>query len=287
MAVAQFRILAGIFLAILATQAIAASEFQYSIPPGWTDLRAAIVPGSDDHLTDNIPQALMRDAENRQFVVVAVDPVGTTYQRAGATFNAKEAQTTGKLTLDEMKKGAADLVAHFEAAGLPATLVETKVVKLNGVNVGTITIDVESTWGNRRLLQYLITGHKSLTVLSFAAPKADFDRYLPVFEASARATKGGYNHGSFDWERVFVAGGIGGLISVVAGSILAYVRKRRDAEAAIPEGDGEPAIAMATSKAPAASPMRKSSKYTWTCASCGNPVPLRLDQCRCGGAKPA
>jgi hypothetical protein len=287
MTVAKFRILAGIFLAILATQAIAASEFQYSIPPGWRDLHAAIAPGADDHLTDDIPQALMRDAANRQFAVVAVDPAGTTYQRAGATFNAKEAQTTGKLTPEAMTKGATDLVAQFEKAGLPATLVEAKLAKLNGVNVGVITIDVESTWGNRRLLQYLITGHKSLTVLSFAAPKADFDRYLPVFEASARATKGGYNYGSFNWDSVFVSGGIGGLVAVVAGSIIAYFRKRRDAEAASVAEDDGPAIATATTRAPAAPALKKSSKYTWACPSCGNPVPSRLDQCRCGAPKPA
>jgi hypothetical protein len=287
MTVAKFRILAGIFLATVAMQANAASEFQYSIPSGWRDLRAAIVPGSDDHLTDDIPQALMRDAANRQFAVVAVDPVGTTYQRAGATFNAKEAQTTGKLTPDAMTKGATDLVAQFEKAGLPATLVEAKLVKLNGVNVGMITIDVESTWGSRRLLQYLITGHKSLTVLSFAAPKDDFSRYLPVFEASARATKGGYNYGAFDWESVFVSGGIGGLVAVVAGSVIAYVRKRRDAEAADGAADGGDAVARAPARARFASPPKKSSKYVWTCPSCGNPVPMRIDPCRCGTPKPA
>jgi hypothetical protein len=286
MVVAKFRILAGIFVAVLATQANAASEFQYSIPSGWTDLHAAIAPGADDHLTDNIPQALMRDAENRQFAVVAVDPVGTTYQKAGATFNAKEAQTTGKLTSEAMTKGATELVAQFEKAGLPATLVEAKLVKLNGVNVGTITIDVESTWGNRRLLQYLITGRKSLTVLSFAAPKDEFSRYLPVFEASARATKGGYNYGSFNWDSFFVSGGIGALVAAVAGSIIAFVRKRRDAEAA-DVADGGDAIASAPARGRSSPPQKKTSKYVWTCQSCGNPVPMRIDQCRCGAPKPA
>jgi hypothetical protein len=286
MTVARFRILAGIFLAIVATQAIAASEFQYSIPQGWRDLRFALTPANGNKDVNDIPQSLLLDAASGQFAAVAVDPAGTTYQRAGATFNAKETQTTGKLTLEAMTKGAADLVTQFEKAGLPATLIEAKLVKMNGVNVGMTTIDVESNWGNRRLVQYLITGHKSLTVLSFAAPKADYDRYLPVFEASARATKGGYNYGSFDWQRVFVAGGIGGLISVVAGSILAFVRKRRNAEAAVAAGDGGSAAA-APARTPGAAPPKKSSKYTWTCPGCGNPVPSRLDQCRCGAAKPA
>jgi len=286
MTVAKFRILAGIFLATVATQANAASEFQYSIPPGWRDLRLALTPANGNKDVNDIPQQLMVDAMSGRFAAVAVDPDGTTYQRAGATFNAKEAPTTGLLTLDAMKKGATDLVAQFEAAGLPATLVEVKMVKLNGVNVGMTTIDVESVWGSRRLLQYLITGHKSLTVLSYAAPKADFSRYLSTFEASARATKGGYNYGSFNWESVFVSAGIGALVFGVAGLIMGFVRKQRDAAAA-GAADGGEAVARAPARSSSASPQKKSSKYVWTCTACGNPVPMRIDQCRCGAAKAA
>ena len=278
------RIAAAIFLAIgLAAQARAASEFQYSIPPGWRDLKFALTPANGNRDVNDIPQQLMVDAMSGRFAAVAVDPNGTTYQKAGATFNAIEAQVTGRLSVEAVNRGASDLISQLTAAGVTATLIDAKLVKLNGVEVGRTIVNIETEKENRTLLQYLITGKKSLTVLSYAAPKADFDRYLPTFEASALATRGGYKFG-WNWERTFVAGGIGALIFGAASLIMGYVRKRRDAEAAENAEPGGEAVAPA--RAPAAAPLKKSSKYTWTCPGCGNPVPSRLDQCRCGAAKP-
>jgi hypothetical protein len=284
----RFRILAGLFLAIgLAAQAHAASEFQYSIPPGWRDLKLALSPANGNRDVNDIPQQLLVDTMSGRFAAVAVDPNGTTYQKAGATFNAIEANTTGRMTVEALNRAGADLISQLAAAGFTATLLEARVVKMNGVNVGMTTVDIETEKETRRLLQYLITGKKTMAVLSFAAPKADFDRYLPAFEASARATKGGYNYGSWDWERTFVAGGLGALIFGASAFVMGYVRKRRDAEAAVDAGDGGEPVAAAPARAAGASPLKKASKYTWTCPGCGNPVPSRLDQCRCGTGKPA
>ncbi|HEX7560307.1 MAG TPA: hypothetical protein VF386_13990, partial [Usitatibacter sp.] len=131
------RIAAGIFLAMgLAAQAHAASEFQYSIPPGWRDLKFALTPANGNRDVNDIPQQLMVDAMSGRFAAVAVDPNGTTYQKAGATFNAIEAQVTGRLSVEAVNRGASDLISQLTAAGVTATLIDAKLVKLNGVEVG-------------------------------------------------------------------------------------------------------------------------------------------------------
>lgn len=280
------RSLAGTCLAMgLALPGHAAGEFDYTIPAGWLDLRAAIsVAGFKD--TSNVPQRLLQDAGSGRFAAVAVDPSGSTKEMAGATFNAVEMQGAGRITIEVVNKGVEELVAQMEAAGLRVSVIEATLTKLNGVNVGMTTVDVDTPQGSRTLRQYLISGRKSATVLTYAAPKADFDRYLPVFEASARATKGGYNSGSFNWQRSFVVGGLGALFFGAASFVITYLRKRRaadeDGEAA---GGGE--SAPITQRSNSTPPAKKASRYVWTCPACGNPVPARLDQCRCGTAKPA
>lgn len=277
--------LVGVCLAMgLATPANAAGEFQYTIPAGWLDLRAAItVAGLKD--TSNVPQRLLQDAAGGRFAVVAVDPVGTTRERAGATFNAVEMQGAGRVTIEVVNKGMGELVAQLEAAGLGVSVIEATLTRLNGVTVGMTTVDIDTPQGSRRLRQYLISGRKSATVLSYAAPKAEFDRYLPVFEASARATKGGYDSGSFNWERAFVTGGIGALFFGAAGFIITYLRKRRTADGEGEAADGgQPVASMPGARS--TPPPKKTSKYVWTCPGCGNPVPARLKQCRCGAVKP-
>jgi hypothetical protein len=274
-----FRILAGVFLAIgITAQAHAASEFQYSIPPGWRDLRDALHPANGVKDVDNIPQQLMTEAASGRYTVVAVDPEGTTSRQVGASFNVVEAPKTQRVTLDVVNGAGDSVVKQLRSGGLRPTLIEARVSKLNGVNVGIITIDATSDQGTRRLLQYLIPGHKSLAVLTYAAPQRDFSRYLPAFEASALATRGAYEPGWFNWKSFFVSGAIGGLVAMAASLVMSFMRKRRDALAGITEDGAEAAHAP--------SPPKKASKYVWECPACGNPVPIRLTQCRCGAAKP-
>ncbi len=120
-------------------------------------------------------------------------------------------------------------------------------------------------------------------MLTYSAPKDEFAKYLPVFRASARATQGGYAASSgFNWKQTLAVGafaGFVGLIIAVLRKALAGSKKGEALEGAIQAATGRPA-------APAAPPAKKVS-YVWTCPGCGKPVPLRIDQCRCGTAKPA
>jgi hypothetical protein len=279
------RNLAAACLAMCLASPASAGEFEYSIPAGWIDLRAAITyAGSRD--TSNIPQRLLQDAGGGQYAVAAADPNGSTKDKAGATFNAVEMPGAGRVTIEVVKKGVDELVGQLEAAGLRVSVIDATLTKLNGVNVGMTTIDVDTPRGTRTLRQYLITGRKNMTVLSYGAPKAEFDRYLPVFEASARATKGGYEAGWFNWKRILVNAGIGALFFGMVGFVMGYVRKRRDAaEQGETAGDAQPAASKPGTRS--APPAKKTSRYVWACPGCGNPVPARLDQCRCGTARPA
>lgn len=122
-------------------------------------------------------------------------------------------------------------------------------------------------------MQDLISGRKISTVLSFAAPREDFDRYKPVFEGAAQATRGAYSHGGINWGRAFVSGGVVGGAVALGYLVLGLVRRRRDSS----EWEG----------APEPAPLRRASKYTWVCPACKNLVPTALDKCRCGAPRPA
>jgi hypothetical protein len=273
--------LAGILLAIGFAGTACAGEFKYSIPPGWRDLLMTM--GSQD--TSAIPREAVADAASGTFAVYAFDPANTTEKRIGASFNAVEAPTTGRLTEAAMESYAVDMAKQMRAAGLTAGYVDSGVISMNGAEVGRVTLDVESEQGgSRRLVQYLITGKKSSAALTYAAPKDEFARYVPVFNASVRATTGGYTAGGFNWRQTIAVGVFAG----ICGLLVAFVKGRaakRDAAVAASADDGQ-AVAAAPVKAPAA-PQAKPKSYVWTCPGCGKPVPLRIDQCRCGTAKPA
>ncbi len=273
-------LLAYAFIMLFATSR-PGGEFQYRLPDGWRDLRKTrSQPASD------LPQQVMADAASGRFAFMAVDPRNTRYDRLGSTFNAVETTTTGRVTEELAREQAAALGAQVKAAGLGFKLVDVKAVKIDGVPATATTAELETPQQTRTLLQYVLPGRKIAAVLSYSAPKEEFSRYLPVFEASAQATRGGYDHGSYHWERGVVAAGIGGAVGLCSMLALQLVRRRRDAqEAAEFAADGEGASVAA---APKPRPLAKSaSKYVWICPECDKPVPMRLTECRCGGAKPA
>jgi hypothetical protein len=273
--------LAGIVLAAGIATCAGAGEFQYSIPAGWRD----VLKSSQD--ASGIPQRMLTEAATGRFAVYAVDPSNTTPDKPGSTFNAVETPgPVGRITDMGLDSYSAELVAQIRAAGLKAGLVDVNVVSMNGVDVGMVTIDTDTEdGGNRRLLQFLFSGKKSGTVLTYAAPKDQFAQYLPVFRASARATQGGYAASSFNWRQTLAVGAFAAFVGLVIALLRKFLAGTKGGEAleeAIKAATGRPA----TPAAPAPLPAKKVS-YVWTCPGCGKPVPLRIDQCRCGTAKPA
>jgi len=267
----------GAAAALLALAAQAqAGEFTYILPPGWYD----ITNGAPRN--EPIPAFVLQDAASGRYARVAIDPKGTTLEKVGATFNAVESPTTGHLTSDLANKAGLALLTTLRSSKVAANLVSTSVVSMNGVDTGVLTLDVLAPDGWRRIRQYIIPGHKTTAVLTYGAPKDDFDKSTKVFETAARGTKGGYDPGVFHWGEVFKSGAIAGAVAGIAGAIVAWVRKRRVAADAPPE----PA-AVAAGAPPAKTPQRRAVKGLWYCDQCGNPVPSRIDTCRCGGKRPA
>jgi hypothetical protein len=278
----RFAVLLFVGLSFAIDLANAASEFKYKIPDGWWDLREVQLPGPGQKSMDNVPLKITMDATSGAYAIVAIDPQSTKFNRVGAAFNAVEAPTTGRITLQEMERFAPALIDQFKTAGLTASIFDVKVADFNGVKVGVTRFYVsdEKESDERTMVQYIIPGRKSAAVLTYSTPKADFNRFAATFEASARATKGGYEPGKFSYVRMVEVGGSFGLIAIFV--MLMRGRRQKAAARADAQG-GVPGTAVAP---PPAAEKKKTSKYTWDCPGCGNPVPSRLEQCRCGTAKP-
>jgi hypothetical protein len=261
-------------LAALTAPVAWAGEFTYAIPTGWQDLRRGI--GGND-----IPPELVAQASNPRYVAVAVDPSTTTRTRIGATFNAVETQTTGHVTPELARTVGQGIVAELSRAGVNPTLVDAGVEDFNGVTFGVLTLDARGTNATvYRMRQYIVPGHNMGTVLSYSAPRDDFDRLVPAFEESARGLKGAYDPGVFHMgefvrNTLYVT-----LVLMVLGAVLKLAR-RRNGTVQGEEHDADAASAQAKART------RAAAKHVWFCADCDNPVPLRLEQCRCGGRKPA
>lgn len=251
---------ASLWLALASAMA-AGGSLQYQIPPGWIDLRNSQTEDS------RIPQGLINEARRGKYVIYAVDPENLSPVGANATFNVIETPGRGVITEKLLQDTAAGASTEAERMGFEMKLLEAKVVKLGGVDVGVTTSLMSAQGTTVRLLQYLIPGRESAGTLTYACMPGEFDRYRPIFEASAMATTGAYKHRSgIDWGRAFLTGAITGFVALIASLITA--RKKKSAAAAAP----------AVAAAPSAT--------SWECPTCRRRVPMRIEQCRCGAPKP-
>jgi hypothetical protein len=215
-----------------------------------------------------------------------------------------ESKTTGAITETDAQTLGAGLLQQLRDAGAMASLHRTSVTKLKGVSVAVLELEVHNVEGGRKLRQYVIPGKTTSAILTYAASRRDYDRQLPEFEASMQATIGAHDHGKFHlvpfvkslfggsgskasgdrkgirWDEVFYAGAIGAVVAGIASVVLRTIRRRRAGDA------GDEDAGAGVSPAPKKAAPRKPTKHLWYCEQCGNPVPLRLGECRCGGKKP-
>lgn len=255
-------------------------DFQYQVPDGFRELRTQTRVGNADE--NSVPPQLLKDARNPHYALVAIDPRTTTRDAVGAAFNVVEMKSTGHMTLETAKKAANGIAAGFKATGISATVVDVSVASMNGVDTGVITLDLDDGKGVRRTRQYIIPGLHGAAVLSYSAPRADFEKFYPAFLRSVRATRGAAEPApesvKFNWKEFLFSGLAGGLIGGLAYLVSKVIRKRRG------ESGGDAAAEEAPAKK---APPRRASKHLWYCDQCGKPVPIRMDECRCGGKKPA
>jgi len=269
-------------IALVASFPAFGSDFTYKVPDGFLELPTATHAG--DPKATNVPPQLLKDAKNGRYVLVAVDPDLTTTNSVGATFNVVEMKSTGHMTKELARKVADATAQGFSSSGLHATVVDVSIVKMNNVDTSVTTMDIQDNAGVRRMRQYVLPGRNGSAVLSYSAPRGDFERFYPAFLRSLNATTGVSEPPTeprrFNWTEFFLAGLLGGLLGVGWWATKKFaLDKDKDGEAG---KEVAPAAALAPAKKEVA---KRATKYTWICEECGNPVPIRLEQCRCGGKK--
>ncbi|HKO58716.1 MAG TPA: hypothetical protein VJ276_22815 [Thermoanaerobaculia bacterium] len=252
-------IVLAVLCLILASAAHGASEFTYEIPDGWINVTDRGAP------TVDIPDFVVREGRSGKYVLYAVDPRMTSAQGSLVSFNAIEQAGSGRVTQAMVDATAAEMTRGVARSGFTMNVKETKVAKLRGTDIGVVTSVMETPRGALQLVQYMIPGKTSAAVLTYGCPPAEIDRYRPIFESSAMATTGVYDHGGFNFKSIGLAGVLGAIVAVVIG-VVATSNKKKPAQ-----------VAYAAPAAP----------MVWDCPTCKRRVPMRLDECRCGAARPA
>jgi hypothetical protein len=253
-------ILAALWACVTST-ALAAEDFHFSIPSGWQTVAGENIDAHD------VPPAVSQEAMSGKYVLYAVDPRGETQDTVGATFAVVEVPSIGRIThalLEEYSAGMKDQ----HPAGVHIFVEAPQLVTLGGVDVGMFTGLVARPDGALRMMQYVVPGRTHTAILTYLCPVGSFDRYRPVFESSAMATLGAYDHGRI-WRTTFLMGGL----FAATGGLLSLVKHRQRSK--VPSRLG----ASATVNAP--------TTPGWECAACGRRAPARLSQCRCGAERSA
>ena len=249
-------------LAVAVSSAYAESDFHYKIPDGWVNLAT---PGS---VADNVPAAVKTEAASGKYAVYAGDPERMSRQSVPVSFNVVEMPSTGRVTEAVLTQGAAQMRDQLSRTGAKVEILETKVIKLDGVDIGVVGSTMETQRGSLRLLQYMIPGKTHLAVLTYGCPPADFAHYQPIFESSAMATTGAFDHSAFDlgykFGRIWVFGAFGAVVAVIITLVNAGKAKNK-----------------------AMIPVQPSTPIVWDCPNCKRRVPMRLTECRCGTLRPA
>jgi hypothetical protein len=248
-------------LACVTSTALAAEEFHFSIPSGWQTVAGENVDAHD------LPPAVSQEAASGKYVLYAVDPVGETRDTIGATFAVVEVPSAGRITRAVLEEYSAGVKTQHPP-GVAIFIDSSKLVTLRGVDIGMFTGLVNRPDGTVRMMQYVVPGRTHTAILTYVCSFKSFERYRPVFESSAMATLGAYDHGRI-WKSTVMMGGL----FAAAGALFGLVKHRQ-------RGKVRPRPGTAASVPAPAAP-------GWECAACHRRVPSRLSQCRCGAERPA
>ena len=258
-----------LLLAVPALSARAQSEFKYKMPDGWADVMSPSFVG------DNVPQRVKTSAASGKFSFYAIDPARATREDVPVSLNVVEAAGAGQVTLASEQQQARQVSAHLTKLGTTVNVEEVKMLKLNDVDIGCVSMSVKTATYPVRLVQYTIPGRTKVAVMTYVCPLDDFDHYRPIFESSAMATTGAYDHSGFgslfttgfnqgfSWERAWVSG----LLAALLGGIVLMINANRN----------KPKTPLVQSP---------SMPIAWDCPNCKRRVPVRVTQCRCGTAQP-
>jgi hypothetical protein len=203
----------------------ASPAFRFRIPDGFRDLS----PGVPDASFAGLPEAIVTEARSGKYAAFGMD----LSEEDGFYENFNAVVQTGALEVSEgfASEHKAQLpVEYSKLLGGPVVVLEHGISSIGGVPVIRAIYDVQNPDFPMRQLQYMIPGGSGeWAILTYTATPLTFDRYHPVFEASAAATEGGQEAKLVDFGRAGKWGLYGAGIGLVVGLIAQLEKKRQKA----------------------------------------------------------
>jgi hypothetical protein len=201
----------------------ASTAFRFRIPDGFRDLS----PGVPDATFAGLPEAIVTEARSGKYVAFGMD----LSEEDGfyENFNAVVQSGALKVSEDFAREHKAQLpVEYSKLLGGPVVVVEHGISSIGGVPVVRAVFDAQNPDFPMRQMQYMIPGgNGEWAILTYTATPLTFDRYRPVFEASAAATEGAQEAKLVDFGRAGKWGVYGAGIGLIVGLIAQLVKKRQ------------------------------------------------------------
>jgi hypothetical protein len=193
----------ALVVCLFALPAEASTAFRFQIPDGFRDLS----PGLPDASFAGLPDAIVSEARSGKYVAFGMD------------LREEDFASEHKAMLP---------VEYSKLLGGPVVVVEHGIASLGGIPVVRAVYDVQNPDLPMRQMQYMIPGgNDEWAILTYTATPQTFDRYRPIFEASAAATQGAQEAKLFDFGRVGMGALYGAGIGLVVGVIAQLAKKRK------------------------------------------------------------
>jgi len=209
----------------------ASPEFRFRIPEGFRDLS----PGVPAESFDGLPDTIRTETQSGKYAAFGMDV--SDEDGFYENFNAVVQTGALRVTEDFASEHKAKLLEEYpKLLGGPVSIVEHGIGSLGGIPVVRVVFDVKSPDLSMRQLQYLVPGgNEQWAILTYAATSSTFDRYRPLFEASAAATVGAREAKLVDFGRAGMWGVYGAGIGSLVGLILQLSKKRQKAAKPAPQ----------------------------------------------------
>ncbi len=199
------------------------SPFTFQIPPGWLNLS----PGAPPENFRGLPPQVVEQARGVPFL--AMDVAG------GADGFAENVNLVlvGCPAGGYSQKTMEALARHPELKQQGMTIREASTLQVGGLTAGRLLTEMSSGGVRVWQAQYHLPGGTRCAILTYSSTPEAFARYLPTFEAAARATTGLATPPGGFLSRIGSGALRGALIGGVAGAIatllFALFRKKKKA----------------------------------------------------------
>ena len=225
-------VMLGLVAGRAAEAQVSVPPFTFQVPAGWVNLS----PGAPETNFAGLPPAIVAQARQLRFMAMDLAGAGDGFAE---NVNLQLVSCTGRFTPELMDQVASQAPAQIQrmAPGSRFQIIEKGVLSVGGVMAGRMVFDLDLAGGpSMRQLQYQLPAGSQCAILTYSSTPGDFARYLPMFEAAARATTGLSEPPSRALGLFSRIGGaglrgalIGGIAGCVAALVVALMRKKKKA----------------------------------------------------------